>query len=158
MRQTKWMKATGTDTQNRAVWRNPPAIPFNSCGYSVRISRTSLLSGRCMPGTRKELLNGNDFSSNHSIKNKKSDQRKSAECWVLSAEEKSVGGWKWGVSATCWLPTDNWVGNPVYLTGIFLSVSTRKSQNFRTDGMLTFSSGEWGKRMVGPKEIIFNSG
>jgi hypothetical protein len=32
-----------------------------------------------MSGTRKELLNCNDFSSNHSIKNKKSAEGRSAE-------------------------------------------------------------------------------
>jgi hypothetical protein len=41
-----------------------------------------------------------------------------------------------------------------YFAGMFFSVSTRKSQNLLTDSMFTFSSGECGKRMVGPNEIM----
>jgi hypothetical protein len=45
-----------------------------------------------------------------------------------------------------------------YFAGTFFRVSTRKSQNFCTVAMFTFSSGECGKRMVGPKEIISHPG
>ena len=38
------------------------------------------------------------------------------------------------------------------------NVATKKSQNFPTVAMFTFSSGECGKRMVGPNEIMSISG
>ena len=40
------------------------------------------------------------------------------------------------------------------LAGISSRISTRKSQNFFTVSIFTFSSGECGWRIVGPKEII----
>ncbi len=46
----------------------------------------------------------------------------------------------------------------IYFTGAFFKTSTRKSQNFCTEGMLTRSSGEWGERIVGPKEIMSQLG
>jgi hypothetical protein len=45
-----------------------------------------------------------------------------------------------------------------YFSGILSSVATRKSQNFCTVAMFTFSSGECGKRMVGPNEIYPGAG
>jgi hypothetical protein len=45
-----------------------------------------------------------------------------------------------------------------YFTGISPRMATRNSQNFFTVLISTFSSGEWGKRMVGPNEIISRSG
>ena len=41
-----------------------------------------------------------------------------------------------------------------YLAGIFFNTSSRNPQNRSTVAMLTFSSGEWGNLMVGPKEIM----
>lgn len=41
-----------------------------------------------------------------------------------------------------------------YFVGIAAKVAFKNSQNLFTDSMFTFSSGEWGELMVGPKDIM----
>lgn len=45
-----------------------------------------------------------------------------------------------------------------YFVGIAAKVAFKNSQNFLTDSMFTFSSGECGELMVGPKETISHFG
>ena len=53
---------------------------------------------------------------------------------------------------------ENMLVKNTYFFGIFFSTSRVKSQNFCTVAMFTFSSGECGKRMVGPNEIMSQLG